>query len=165
MSKTEVVCWLSHFGFYTKKSVFNNIAFQQWWQHHLTVPFLTCRKNPSCICEEFDTCVAGKENIWLFLFLEHVGCLVKMFLLLPLLLWQHHVRSLKLNMVWFPCTFADTLLLILPYWHLHNFLVVGEELIFMRKYFGYQNNSWCFFGSFCHDIKTNFIFEVYKVCN
>ncbi len=52
MSKTEVIC---RFSQSTQESVFNNTAFQQWCQHHLTVPFLSFRKHPSCVCQEFDT--------------------------------------------------------------------------------------------------------------
>ena len=60
LSKAEVKCWFSHSGWILpQKSLFNNIAFQEWWKHYLTVPFLSCRKNPSCVCQEFDTCIAG----------------------------------------------------------------------------------------------------------
>ena len=55
MSKAEVICRFSQSGLYALKRVFNNTAFQQWCQHHLTVPFLSFRKHPSCVCQEFDT--------------------------------------------------------------------------------------------------------------
>ena len=55
MSKAEVIRGFSQSGFYALKRVFNNTAFQQWCQHHLTAPFLSFRKHPSCVCQEFDT--------------------------------------------------------------------------------------------------------------
>ena len=70
MSKAEVICRLSQSGLYALKCVFNNTAFQQWCQHHLTVPFLSFRKHPSCVCQEFDTSLAwvgktyGCSIIW-----------------------------------------------------------------------------------------------------
>ena len=70
MSKAEVICWFSQSGFYTLKSVFNSTAFQQSCQHHLTVPFFSFKKHPSCVCQEFDTSLAwvgktyGCSTIW-----------------------------------------------------------------------------------------------------
>ena len=70
MSKAEVICRFSQSGFYTLKSVFNSTAFQQSCQHHLTVPFFSFKKHPSCVCQEFDTSLAwvrktyGCSIIW-----------------------------------------------------------------------------------------------------
>ena len=41
----------------------------------------------------------GKENIWMFHHLEHGKCLGTTFLLLPVLLWRHHIGGSKPNMV------------------------------------------------------------------
>jgi hypothetical protein len=71
-------------------------------------------------------------------FLEHGRCLRTMSILPPLLLWQHLVGGLAPNMVWcllafwYHCLFVKVL-----HGHMCNFLVIEEELIFMRKY------CWC----------------------
>ena len=43
----------------------------------------------------------GKEYIWLFLYLEHGGCLGTISFFPPFLLGWHYVGSSKPNMVWF----------------------------------------------------------------
>ena len=53
--------------------------------------------------------------------------------------------------------FADTLLLTVPHGHMCKFLVVAEELIFMRKIFWIPEYFLVFLGLVGNHIKTYFI--------
>ena len=157
MSRTEVICRFSQSGFYTQKSVFNNIAFQQWCQHHLTVPFLSFRKHPSCVCQEFDTGRAwvrktyGCSIIWnmgdaweLRSSCFHCYCGdtvlgVRSPTWLPC--WS--------NMVWFPVAF----------WYLALFYYSSDSSFWRRSSHYWAFSSLCEFGLVDFSIKIYFIFR------
>ncbi len=117
MSKAEVICRFSQSGFNTLKSVFNSTAFQQWCQHHMTVPFLSYRKHPSCICQEFDTSLAWARKTYGCSFISNMGdaweqCFSHFHCYCGdtmLAVWSPTRLPCWSNMVWFPVAF-DTLL-------------------------------------------------------
>ena len=103
MSKAEVICWFSLSGFYTLKSVFNSTAFQQSCQHHLTVPFFSFKKHPSCVCQEFDTSLAWVRKTY--------GCSI----------------SWNMGNAWEQCSSASCVTVVTPYWGFkaqHSYLAV-----------------------------------------
>ena len=50
------------------------LLFQQWWQHHLTVPFLLLKKTILGMPRFCHQPSLGKVNTWMFLHLEHGRC-------------------------------------------------------------------------------------------
>ena len=126
MSKTEAICWFSWSGFSTLKSVFNNNAFHQWCRHHMTVPFLSFRKHPSCVCQEFDTGQAWLRKTHGCSFSWNMGDA-----------WEQHSSS-------FYCYCGNTVLGVwsptwLPYWsNMVLFPLLFDSLLF---FFYYSSDS------------------------
>ena len=190
MSKAEVICRFSQSGFYTLKSVFNSTAFQQSCQHHLTVPFFSFKKHPSCVCQEFDTSLAWVRKTY--------GCSI---------IWNMGNAWEQCSSC-FQCYCGDTVLGVrsptrLPCCSQHGLISsrfcylalditavtlssLKEELTLLSRapdssgsdssaisslcvFNGYQNISWYFFCflflSCWHLHQDLFRFEVCKVCN
>ncbi len=100
-------------------------CFQQWWTHPLTLLFLSCRKNPSCVCQEFDTGRAWVRKIYGCSIIGTWEMLGNKVPLASIVTVVTPCQGFKVQHGLISSRFADTLLLIVPHGHMCKFLVAS----------------------------------------